>query len=72
VRRAFAGFVLVMGAFILVREGALVARAAGEALPHTLPQLLFALAVLGIGIAAGRASRSFGGAAEAYVDGDGI
>jgi uncharacterized membrane protein YfcA len=73
-RRAFAAFVLAMGAFILVREGALVLRTAGEALPRTLPQLLFALAMLAIGIAAGRTSRSLGSAAPeaAYLDGEGI
>jgi uncharacterized membrane protein YfcA len=56
-RRAFAGFVLAMSAVILVREASLVAQAAAAALPHTLPQLAFALAVLLAGIAAGRASR---------------
>ena len=73
-RRAFAVFVLAMGSFILVREGALVARTAGEALPSTLPQLLFALAMLAVGLGAGRASRSFAGAVPetAYLDGEGI
>jgi uncharacterized membrane protein YfcA len=56
-RRAFAGFVLVMAAVILVREGRLVLETGSAALPTTLPQLLFALAMLGIGLAAGRASR---------------
>ena len=56
-RRAFAGFVLVMAAFIIVREGTLVARAAGEALPQTLPQLLFAAVMLGIGLWTGRVTR---------------
>jgi len=55
-RRAFAGFVLAMAAVILVREGHVVI-AAG--LPQTLPELLFALTMLGIGILAGRASHGF-------------
>jgi uncharacterized membrane protein YfcA len=58
-RRAFAGFVLAMAAVILVREGDLVLRTGGDALPRTLPQVLFALAMLAIGIAAGRASHGF-------------
>jgi uncharacterized membrane protein YfcA len=57
-RRAFAGFVLVMGSLILVREGALVANAAAEALPANLPQLVFAIAMLCIGVLAGRATRN--------------
>jgi uncharacterized membrane protein YfcA len=56
-RRAFAAFVLVMGAAIVVREGTLVAQAAEAALPRTLPQILFVLAMLGAGIFVGRASR---------------
>jgi uncharacterized membrane protein YfcA len=57
-RRAFAGFVLVMATWILVREAHLVLETGGAALPTTLPQLLFALAMLGVGILAGRASRA--------------
>ncbi len=56
-RRAFAGFVLLMAAVILVREGNLVLQTGASAVPTTLPQLLFALAMLGTGIFAGRASR---------------
>jgi uncharacterized membrane protein YfcA len=56
-RRAFAGFVLIMAVLIIVREGSLVARAAVEALPANLPQLLFAVLMLVIGIVAGRISR---------------
>ncbi len=56
-RRAFAGFVLAMAAFILVREGTLVAQAAGDALPRTLPQLVFAALMLGVGLWTGRATR---------------
>jgi len=57
-RRAFSGFVLVMGVAILVREGQLVARTAGEALPSTVPQLVFLLVVLVAGVVAGRTSRA--------------
>jgi len=57
VRRAFAVFVLAMAAFILTRESALLLRTSAEALPSTLPQLLFALFMLGVGIAAGRGTR---------------
>jgi uncharacterized membrane protein YfcA len=74
-RRAFAGFVLVMAAVILVREGNLVLQTAGEALPRTLPQVLFALAMLGIGLIAGRASLGFRAADESsfeHEEGSGI
>jgi uncharacterized membrane protein YfcA len=57
-RQGFAAFVLLMGAAILVREGALVARTASEAMPATLPQVVFVLIVLAAGVAAGRASRA--------------
>jgi uncharacterized membrane protein YfcA len=56
-RRAFAGFVLVMGCSILLREGALVAATVGPALPTTWPQVAFAVAMLGLGLFAGRSSR---------------
>ena len=59
-RRVFAGFVLVMAAVILVREGNLVLQTGASAMPATLPQLLFALAMLVIGVIAGRASRGSG------------
>jgi uncharacterized protein len=74
-RRAFAGFVLVMAAAILLREGNLVLETGGAALPRTLPQLLFALAMLGIGIAAGRVSRgprAADGSHLEYEEGAGI
>jgi len=74
-RRAFAGFVLVMAAIILVREGAQVVAAASAALPTTLPQILFALLMLGVGIAAGRVSRGSGPASSepaAFERGEGI
>lgn len=57
VRKAFAGFVLAMAGVILVREGALVARATSEALPTSMPQLVFAAIMLGVGVYAGRVSR---------------
>jgi hypothetical protein len=64
-RKSFAGFVLVMGTFIVGREGSLVVRTAAAALPATLPQLFFALVMLAIGIFAGRVSRGpAGGSAD--------
>jgi len=74
-RRAFAGFVLAMAAVILVREARLVLETGAAALPTTLPQLLFALAMLGVGLMAGRASRGprAGDASRyEYEDGAGI
>jgi uncharacterized membrane protein YfcA len=56
-RRAFAGFVLAMACGILVREGSLVVEAADAALPGTLPQLIFVVVMLGVGIVLGRVSR---------------
>jgi len=74
-RRSFAGFVLVMAVAILVREGSLVLAAGEAALPKTLPQLLFALAMLSVGIAAGRVSRgprAAEGSSPEYDEGGGI
>lgn len=56
-RRAFAGFVLVMGVAILLREAAMVAQTARSALPETLPQLVFVVVMLVAGVWVGRASR---------------
>jgi uncharacterized membrane protein YfcA len=56
-RRGFAAFVMLMGAFILVREGALVAATLAPALPTTWPQVVFAVGVLAVGVLAGRGSR---------------
>jgi len=71
-RRAFAVFVLAMGSFILVREGALVARTAGSAAEHAA-QLLFALAMLAVGIGAARLAELRRAVPEtAYLDGEGI
>lgn len=56
-RRAFAGFVLVMATLILVREVDVWLATVRTALPASAPQIIFALIVLAIGIAAGRVSR---------------
>lgn len=55
-RRGFAGFVMAMACFILVREGALVAATLSPALPTTWPQMVFAVLMLGLGVLAGRGS----------------
>jgi uncharacterized membrane protein YfcA len=59
-RRAFAGFVLAMAALILVREAETWLSAARASLPASVAQLVFAGALLAVGIAAGRASRRGG------------
>lgn len=64
-RRGFAGFVLLMGATILLREGAAVVEAASGALPRTGSQVVFVLLALGAGVLAGRASR--GGSEDALA-----
>lgn len=64
-RRGFAGFVLVMGAAILLREGAAVVEAATGALPRTGSQVVFVLVALAAGVLAGRATR--GGGQDALV-----
>ncbi|MFQ5698051.1 MAG: sulfite exporter TauE/SafE family protein [Myxococcota bacterium] len=56
-RRAFAGFVAVMASFIIVREANGWLATARAALPASVPQILFALVLLGVGIAAGRVNR---------------
>jgi hypothetical protein len=56
-RRAFAVFVLAMAAFILVREVDVWIKTAQEALPGTTPQIVFAVLMLAVGIAAGRVTR---------------
>jgi uncharacterized membrane protein YfcA len=73
-RRAFAGFVMAMACFILVREGTLLVTTVSPALPTTWPQVAFALAMLALGILAGRSSRRAARAASelAYTDGAGI
>ncbi|MGB5697083.1 MAG: sulfite exporter TauE/SafE family protein [Polyangiales bacterium] len=74
-RRAFAVFVLTMAVFILVREADQWISTAQEALPDTAPQLVFALIMLIIGIAAGRVTRRAARdplADRAFTDGAGI
>jgi uncharacterized membrane protein YfcA len=56
-RRAFAGFVAAMAVFILVREADAWIASARDALPSTAAELVFALFMLAIGVAAGRGSR---------------
>lgn len=56
-RRSFAAFVMAMAIFILVREGATVALTLQPALPATWPQVVFALAMLTLGVLAGRGSK---------------
>jgi uncharacterized membrane protein YfcA len=69
-RRSFASFVLFMAGLILIREGAEVIATAEAAVPTTIPQVLFAIVMLGVGILAGRASRkgTGGGDAELVFD----
>lgn len=74
-RRAFAGFVAVMAAFILVREADLWLDTAKTALPASVSQLAFAAIMLGIGIAAGRVAGRAGAGPlvdRVYSDGAGI
>jgi uncharacterized membrane protein YfcA len=74
-RRAFAVFVLAMAAFVFARETGVWIAAARSALPATLPQLVFALAVLLVGIATGRASRRGGATSlgeQGFTGGAGI
>lgn len=59
-RRAFAGFVLVMAVFIFARETDAWFSAARTAVPASVPQLVFVLFVLGVGIATGRVTRRGG------------
>jgi uncharacterized membrane protein YfcA len=74
-RRAFAVFVAVMAVFILVREADEWVTTAQAALPSSIPQIIFALIMLGIGIAAGRATRRAERdplSERAFTDGAGI
>jgi hypothetical protein len=74
-RRAFAGFVLGMAAFVFARETDAFLATARSALPASLPQLAFALAVLLVGMATGRASRRAGAGAfgeQGFSGGAGI
>jgi uncharacterized membrane protein YfcA len=73
-RRAFAGFVMTMACLILVREGTLVVSTLAPALPATWPQVVFAGAMLALGVLTGRSSkRAARATAEfAYDGGAGI
>ncbi|MGB8330743.1 MAG: sulfite exporter TauE/SafE family protein [Polyangiales bacterium] len=74
-RRAFAVFVLAMATFILVREVDLWIATAQEALPGTTPQIVFAVLMLAVGIAAGRVTRRAAReplADRLFTDGGGI
>jgi len=59
-RRAFALCVAAMAALVVVRETDVWLASARAALPGSAPQLLFALLVLDVGIAAGRLSSRAG------------
>jgi uncharacterized membrane protein YfcA len=56
-RRAFAAFVVAMAILVLVREANVWLDAAHDSLPKSAAQVIFALVVLSIGIAAGRITR---------------
>ena len=66
-RRAFAIFVVAMTSAILVREAEAWLPRVRTALPQSIPQLVFVLVVLGIGIAAGRVSLCARGPAHRAV-----
>jgi len=70
-RRAFAGFVLAMAVFVFARETDTWLSAARAAAPSSLPELVFVLAVLAIGIATGRASRGVGAEPDERVFSEG-
>jgi uncharacterized membrane protein YfcA len=74
-RRAFALFVVAMAAVIFVRETDVWLTAARAALPASVPELVFALLVLAVGIATGRISRRVGAdpmADRSFSEGAGI
>jgi len=74
-RRAFAVFVGAMAVFILVREADQWVSTAKEALPDSGPQMVFAVIMLAIGIAAGRVTRRASRdplADRTFTDGAGI
>jgi len=60
VRNAFAVFVLAMAALIIAREIDTWRSTAQAALPGSIPQVIFAVGALALGIAAGRFTRSGG------------
>lgn len=61
VRSVFAVFVLAMAALIIAREFDTWSSSARAALPESVPQVVFAVVVLVLGVAAGRLSRRGGG-----------
>lgn len=74
-RRGFALLVLAMAGVIGVREADAWVDTARTALPHSVPQLVFVVAVLALGIGAGRVSRRGGGdplAEGVFEEGAGI
>lgn len=75
-RRAFAGFVLLMATAILVREADSWINAARDALPSNVSQLVFALVMLAVGVAVGRVARRGNGgdplAERSFEQGAGI
>ncbi len=56
-RKSFAGFVAVMAIVILGQEFRQWIQALEEALPHSIPQAVFAIAMLGVGLLLGRTAR---------------
>ncbi len=74
-RRGFAALVLAMAAVIGAREADAWMETARTALPRSAPQLVFVVAVLALGVAAGRVSRRGGGdplAERVFEQGAGI
>lgn len=75
IRRVFASFVLVVAVFVLVRETDTWLGTARTALPSSVPQLVFVVLALGVGVAMGRVSRRAGADLiddRMYSDGGGI
>jgi len=73
-RRLFSVFIIAMAILILVRESAVWVATVRTALPASVPQIIFALIMLGVGMAVGRVSLRSGGPATPahYKDGSGI
>ena len=74
-RKGFAGFVLALAAVMLVREANAWVAVAWAAFPSSVPQLLFLLIVLAIGVASGRGWQRIGDKSSlngAYEHGAGI
>lgn len=74
-RRLFAAFVGVMAVVMLVREADAWVTTAQAALPVSTPQIIFAVIMLAIGVAAGRVTKRAGrdpAADRLFIDGGGI